>query len=106
MVRRAKDESKIFIAGHGTRGPPGRPDPSLEWGSSIAVENSTVGARPPENMPAPRWWWLVDATPDARVSARANLDEQDDETPVELPAEGDTVSFGQHIKPLFRARNR
>jgi hypothetical protein len=40
------------------------------------------------------------------VSARANLDEQDDETPVELPAEGDPVSFGQHIKPLFRARNR
>jgi CDGSH-type Zn-finger protein/truncated hemoglobin YjbI len=78
----------------------------LEWGSRIAVENSTIGARPPENMPVPRWWWVADATPDARVSALANPEDQGDEAPVELPAEGEPVSFEQHIKPLFRTRDR
>lgn len=78
----------------------------LEWGSRIAVENSTVGARPPEGMPVPRWWWVAEATPDARVSALAHLDEQEDEAPVELPADGEPVSFERHIKPLFRTRDR
>lgn len=78
----------------------------LEWGSRIAVENSTIGARPPENMPVPRWWWVADATPDARVSASADVDVHRDEAPVELPAEDESVSFEQHIKPLFRTRDR
>ena len=43
----------------------------LEWGSRIAVENSTTGANPPPHMPVPRWWWVCDATPGARVSALA-----------------------------------
>jgi CDGSH-type Zn-finger protein/truncated hemoglobin YjbI len=78
----------------------------LEWGSRIAVENSTVGARPPESMPVPRWWWVADATPDARVPALAPREEQEDEAPVELPADGEPVSYEQHIKPLFRTRDR
>ena len=38
----------------------------LEWGSRIARENSTPGAKPPANMPVPRWWWVCDAYPGAR----------------------------------------
>lgn len=77
----------------------------LEWGSRLAVENSTIGARPPEGMPVPRWWWVCDATPSARVSALAPQ-EADPEAPVVLPAEGEPVSFEHHIKPLFRDRDR
>jgi CDGSH-type Zn-finger protein/truncated hemoglobin YjbI len=78
----------------------------LEWGSRLAVENSTVGARPPEGMPVPRWWWVCDATPSARVSAFAAVDEDAEPAPVELPAEGEPVSFERHVKPLFRDRDR
>jgi CDGSH-type Zn-finger protein len=81
----------------------------LEWGSRLAVENSTIGAHPPADMPVPRWWWVCDATPDARISAFARAqDEDEDEEPVAapLPAEGDSVSFERHIKSLFRSRDR
>jgi hypothetical protein len=43
----------------------------IEWGTRIAVENSTPGAKPPRHMPVPRWWWVCDATPGSRVSALA-----------------------------------
>ncbi|MEY9864275.1 CDGSH-type Zn-finger protein/truncated hemoglobin YjbI [Catenulispora sp. GAS73] len=76
----------------------------LEWGSRLAVENSTIGAHPPEHMPVPRWWWVCDATPSARVSALSSVAE---ETPVVvLPEVGAAVSFEQNIKPLFRASDR
>jgi truncated hemoglobin YjbI/CDGSH-type Zn-finger protein len=77
----------------------------IEWGSRIALENSQPGAKPPPHMPVPRWWWASDATPGSRVSA---LEDQGDagEVPVELPATDEAVSFEQHIKPLFRDRDR
>jgi CDGSH-type Zn-finger protein/truncated hemoglobin YjbI len=77
----------------------------LEWGSRVALENSQPGAKPPAHMPMPRWWWVCDATPGSRVSA---VEAQSDggEAAVELPAVGETVSFEQHIKPLFRERDR
>ncbi|MCG5219435.1 CDGSH iron-sulfur domain-containing protein [Streptosporangium soli] len=75
----------------------------LEWGSRIAVENSQTAAKPPKSMPVPRWWWVCNATPGARVSALAV---QEEEEPVTLPAPGDDVRYGEHIKPLFRARDR
>ena len=37
----------------------------LEWGSRIALENSTPGARPPSQMPVPHWTWVSGATPRA-----------------------------------------
>jgi CDGSH-type Zn-finger protein/truncated hemoglobin YjbI len=76
----------------------------IEWGSRLALENSQPGAHPPPEMPVPRWWWVCDATPGARVSALAAPPEQ--ETPVTLPAAGTPVSFAQHIKPLFRRMDR
>ncbi|PZG41862.1 hypothetical protein C1I98_20620 [Spongiactinospora gelatinilytica] len=73
----------------------------LEWGSRIALENSQAGGRPPERMPVPRWWWVCNATPGARVSALAG--KEPEEQVVTLPAAGQPVSFAAHIKPLFRS---
>jgi globin len=77
----------------------------LEWGSRLAVENSTPGAEPPPHMPVPRWWWVCDAYPWARVSALAT-DEPADEPPADLPGPDEALSFAGHIKPLFRRRDR
>lgn len=75
----------------------------VEWGTRLAVENSQTESKPPLNMPMPRWWWVCDATPWARVSALAETVEDD---PVVLPADGEPVSFAEHIKTLFRQRDR
>ena len=77
----------------------------IEWGSRIALENSQPEAKPPPQMPMPRWWWACDATPGSRVSALETADEQAGND-IELPAPGQTVSFDQHIKQLFRERDR
>jgi CDGSH-type Zn-finger protein/truncated hemoglobin YjbI len=76
----------------------------LEWGSRLAKENSTVGAHPPPNMPMPRWWWVCDAYPDARVSALAPVEKEEQTVP--LPDADEPLSFEVHIKPLFRERDR
>jgi CDGSH-type Zn-finger protein/truncated hemoglobin YjbI/ferredoxin len=76
----------------------------LEWGSRIAKENSTPGARPPQHMPVPHWWWVCNATPEARVSALANESTVDAE--VTLPGPDDVVRFTDHIKPMFRTMDR
>ena len=77
----------------------------IEWGSRIVLENSQPGAEPPPNMPMPRWWWVCDATPGSRVSALA-ADDAHASAQVELPSAEETVGFEQHIKPLFRERDR
>jgi truncated hemoglobin YjbI/CDGSH-type Zn-finger protein len=75
----------------------------LEWGSRIGLENSQPGAHPPPHMPVPRWWWVCNATPGNRASALATIEELAE---VELPAAGEPISFAEHIKPLFRERDR
>jgi truncated hemoglobin YjbI len=75
----------------------------LEWGSRLALENSQPGAKPPAHMPMPRWWWVCDATPGSRVSALAPVVE--DETPT-LPAPDEAVTFGAHVRHLFRRVDR
>lgn len=78
----------------------------LEWGSRIAVENSRGGAEPPPGMPVPRWWWVCNATPSARVSSVAGVaPEAEPETP-QAPAPGEPGGFARHIRGLFRARDR
>jgi CDGSH-type Zn-finger protein/truncated hemoglobin YjbI len=77
----------------------------LEWGSHLALENSQPGAKPPPRMPMPRWWWACDATPGSRVSALAGADEAPD-VEVSLPGPDEPVGFQEHIKPLFRERDR
>jgi CDGSH-type Zn-finger protein/truncated hemoglobin YjbI len=77
----------------------------LEWGSRIAVENSTEGAQPPEGMPIPRWWWVCNATPAARPSSLP--DAAPEPAPdVAVPADGEPVGFDRHVKGLFRPRDR
>ena len=77
----------------------------LEWGSRLALENSQPGAHPPPHMPVPRWWWVCDATPGSRVSALAPKVEEEEETPL-LPGPEDIVTFGAHVRPLFRRVDR
>jgi CDGSH-type Zn-finger protein/truncated hemoglobin YjbI len=76
----------------------------IEWGSRLAVENSTPGAHPPPHMPMPRWGWGTAGLPSSRISALAPVAEEKAATP--LPAAGEAVHFTQHIKPLFRPMDR
>jgi CDGSH-type Zn-finger protein/truncated hemoglobin YjbI len=78
----------------------------IEWGSRIALENSQLGAKPPPHMPMPRWWWVCDATPGSRVAALEPSGAETAEAAVELPQPDETVGFEQHVKPLFRERDR
>lgn len=78
----------------------------LEWGSRLALENSQPGAKPPPEMPMPRWWWACEATPGARVLALSPDNGQDEVESVELPAEDQPLGFEEHVKPLFRDRDR
>ncbi|MFL6112293.1 MAG: hypothetical protein ACJ786_13195, partial [Catenulispora sp.] len=85
----------------------------LEWGSRLAIENSTPGALPPEGLPVPRWWWVCDATPGARISAleRMKAAQEGAQMPGEagepvLPGEDEEISFAEHIKALFRPTDR
>ena len=77
----------------------------IEWGSRLAVENSTPGAHPPMNMPMPRWDWVCNATPWGRVSALAPQPTEE-ETTSTVPAAGEAMHFDAHIKPLFRQMDR
>lgn len=78
----------------------------IEWGSRLAVENSQPGARPPGRMPMPRWDWNTGAgPPGSRPSALAPRAEEPEE-PVVLPAADEPVGFEEHIRPLFRSRDR
>ena len=77
----------------------------LEWGSRIGKENSQQNAVPPPNMPVPRWWWVCNSKPGARISALAS-DPKKDGVTTKLPGPGETPSFGRHIKTLFRTIDR
>jgi truncated hemoglobin YjbI/CDGSH-type Zn-finger protein len=77
----------------------------IEWGSRLAVENSQKDSRPPPHMPVPRWWWVCEATPGARVSALAPPEELQTQEYIP-PALDEIPTFEAHIKPLFRARDR
>jgi CDGSH-type Zn-finger protein/truncated hemoglobin YjbI len=78
----------------------------LEWGSRLAVENSQSGAKPPPNMPMPHWdWGTAAGPPGSRISA-LEPEVDDAESAAALPEAGEPVSFEQHIRPLFRERDR
>jgi CDGSH-type Zn-finger protein/truncated hemoglobin YjbI len=78
----------------------------LEWGSRIGKENSQQKAMPPPNMPVPRWWWVCNATPGARISALAPNSEKKSDAVAVLPEPGEIPSFDRHIKSLFRTMDR
>lgn len=78
----------------------------IEWGSRLAVENSQADSRPPPHMPVPRWWWVCNATPGARVSALAPPEEEAQAAEYDPPADGELPKFEEHVRPLFRPRDR
>jgi truncated hemoglobin YjbI len=77
----------------------------IEWGSRLAVENSQKESHPPPGMPVPRWWWVCDAYPWARVSALAPV-EPEDAPAYQPPKKGEAPSFDAHIRTLFRTKDR
>jgi CDGSH-type Zn-finger protein/truncated hemoglobin YjbI len=78
----------------------------VEWGTRLAVENSSAGAHPPENMPMPHWEWNTAAgPPGSRMSALAQ-EVQSEETAANVPAANDGIGFEEHVKTFFRKRDR
>ena len=78
----------------------------IEWGSRLAVENSQTGAKPPEDMPMPRWDWNTAAGPPGSRMSAATSQEDDQEVRFMPPNPGEPLSFETQIKPLFRERDR
>ena len=78
----------------------------IEWGSRIAMENSAAGAKPPPNMPVPKWWWVCNATPGSRPSAMAVDEPVAAGAASTLPGADQVVRFDDHIRPLFRPMDR
>ncbi len=76
----------------------------LEWGSRIAVENSQSDAKPPPNMPVPKWWWVCNAVPSARRSALAPAAVEPHVAAT--PAPGEALGFERHVRGLFRTMDR
>jgi truncated hemoglobin YjbI/CDGSH-type Zn-finger protein len=78
----------------------------IEWGSRLAVENSQTDSHPPQHMPMPHWEWnTASGPPGSRVSALAPQAEEPEQE-VTLPAPDETISFGAHVRTLFRAHDR
>jgi CDGSH-type Zn-finger protein/truncated hemoglobin YjbI len=69
----------------------------LEWLSRTAALASSTGADP---APVPRWDWPA-GPPAAQAEARA-----EEEPAAPLPGPDIQLSFEEHIKPLFRDRDR
>jgi hypothetical protein len=79
----------------------------VEWGTRLAVENSQIESKPPQHMPMPRWDWDTAAGPPwSRVSALAHDAEEEAEPEVVVPGPGEPVAYEQHVKRLFRRRDR
>jgi CDGSH-type Zn-finger protein/truncated hemoglobin YjbI len=78
----------------------------IEWGSRLAVENSQTGAQPLAKMPMPNWDWNTGAgPPGSRISALAPT-KKEPEREMVLPAADEPVEYDNHIKQLFRDRDR
>jgi CDGSH-type Zn-finger protein/truncated hemoglobin YjbI len=82
-------------------------DPGFRAAWSAAIEwlsRSAAAAPSSDGAPAriPRWDW---GPPGPPVPA-ADQDEPAGAGPAALPGPGEPVSFGAHIKPLFRSRDR
>jgi len=55
----------------------------------------------------PHWDWHTAAgPPGSRISALAPAGQDEEPATPALPAAGETIRFGQHIRPLFRRRDR
>jgi CDGSH-type Zn-finger protein/truncated hemoglobin YjbI len=90
----------------------------LDWGSRVAVGMSQPGGAPAGDAAVPRWGWTAAGPPDTAGTVAAGAvpagtvpagtvpgaDQAGQPTP--LPGPGEAVSFGVHIKPLFRASDR
>ena len=81
----------------------------LEWLSRTALGPAADGAAAPAAA-SPRWDWgpAGPPAPPAPPGAAAGADPAGSDAPADdaLPGPGQPVGFAEHIKPLFRARDR
>jgi CDGSH-type Zn-finger protein/truncated hemoglobin YjbI len=76
----------------------------IDWGSRAAADLSQAAAEaPPQDTPMPRWDWTAAGSPDTTEAAPGTGQAAQSAAP---PGPGEPVSFGAHIKPLFRATDR
>ena len=79
-----------------------------EWGISVSNSgdysvSAVTGTAPSPGVDFPRWNWGPAGPP--KVSAKPTELAEEDEG-MDLPDEGEAVSFAAHIKGLFRERDR
>jgi CDGSH-type Zn-finger protein/truncated hemoglobin YjbI len=77
----------------------------IEWTSRLAVEASPPGTVPSTEVAAPKWGWTAAGPPRARISRLGPISDQDEPHPT-APDAGEPVTFDQHIKGLFRSKDR
>jgi CDGSH-type Zn-finger protein/truncated hemoglobin YjbI len=73
-----------------------------EWGSRAAAAQSEPGAAPSPPPATPRWDWGPAGPPATAGQAAGEAGTADGP----LPGPGEPVGFAEHIKPLFRERDR
>ena len=76
----------------------------LEWASKRAVQISQPGVTAEPGTQTPRWDWGPTGPPGVAEAVHDDTVEQD--AGIAMPKEGEDVSFGAHIKPMFRERDR
>lgn len=69
----------------------------IEWGTHLAITYSAPGAHPPLHLPVPHWDWSTAAAPEPAALSNETKGHV-------MPNE--PITFTQHIKPLFRAKDR
>jgi hypothetical protein len=77
----------------------------LELGSRVAVQDSQQAGKPAEK-PMLKWDWTSGAGPPTATTVATPTQTDSTETAAVLPAVGQPISFEQHIKTLFRPRDR
>jgi len=77
----------------------------LEWESRRAVQASRHDATLAPEQEVPRWDW-TSAGPPASSVATASATKDAGEKPVALQTAGQPISFDEHVKTLFRPRDR
>jgi CDGSH-type Zn-finger protein len=63
-------------------------------------------AAPADDAKLPAWGWTAAGPPDTTAQPDAGDQDQDQDQAVTLPGPDEPVSFGRHVKPMFRSKDR
>ena len=77
-----------------------------EWGSRAAAAQSQPGAAGSPPLATPRWDWGPAGPPATAGPAAGEAGTETEEAGKPLPGPDEPVGFAEHIRPLFRERDR